>query len=127
MNELIKSFGANAGRIWELLDREGPQVRTKIQKKTGLREEELYGAIGWLARENKIKRERRTYKIGSTNMTSTIGLNAGKVWEVLKRDDEVDVNAIARITKIEKRDCYSALGWLAREGKISTRTTVKKK
>ena len=127
MSEVIKSFGTNAGKIYDVLNFEGPQVQTKLQKKTNMRDEEFYGAVGWLARENKICKEKRTYKIGETNLTNHIGVYAGKIWEVLGRNNEIDINAMSRITKIEKIDCYSALGWLAREGKITARITVRKK
>jgi hypothetical protein len=127
MSEIIKSFGNNAGKIYNILNGEGPQVQTKLQKKTNLRNEEFYGAVGWLARENKIYKEKRTYKIGETNLTNHIGINAGKIWEVLGRNNEIDINAMSRVTKIEKMDCYCALGWLAREGKITARITVRKR
>ncbi len=127
MSDVIKSFGNNAGKLWDTLDTEGPQVQTKLLKKTNLRNEEFYSAIGWLARENKIYKDKRTYKIGETNLTEKIGSDAGKVWQVLGGSNEIDVNAISRLTKIEKMDCYSALGWLAREGSITARITVRKR
>ena len=126
MNEIIKSFGHNAGKIWDVLET-GSQVQTKIMKKTKLSENEFFGAIGWLARENKIYKDKRTYTIGETNLTETIGTNAGRIWAALNKDNEIDVSAISRLTKIEKKDCYSALGWLACEGKITARITVRKK
>ncbi|MCK5030791.1 MAG: winged helix-turn-helix domain-containing protein, partial [Thermoplasmatales archaeon] len=52
---------------------------------------------------------------------------AGKIWEVLGRNNEIDINAMSRVTKIEKIDCYCALGWLAREGKITARISVRKR
>jgi len=127
MSEVVKTFGNNAGKIWNILNREGPQVQTKIQQKAHLRTEEFYGAVGWLARENKIYKYKRTYKVGDTNLTDIIGKNAGKVWDVLARNNEIDINSIARVTNISKYDCYSALGWLAREGKISARISVRKR
>jgi len=127
MSDVIKSFGNNAGKLWETLNTDGPQVQTKLLKKTNLRNEEFYSAIGWLARENKIYKDKRTYKIGETNLTEKIGSDAGKVWQVLGGSNEIDVNAISRLTKIEKMDCYSALGWLAREGRITARITVRKR
>ena len=127
MNEIIKSFGHNAGKLWETLSTEGPQVQTKLMKKAKLREEEFYGAIGWLSRENKIVRNKRTYKIGETNLTDKIGSDAGKLWQVLGRNNEFDISTISRLVKIEKKDCYTALGWLAREGKITTKVKVKRK
>ena len=65
MNEIIKSYGYNAGKIYEALTNEGPQVQTKLMKKTGISENEFYWAVGWLARENKIYRDKRTYRIGN--------------------------------------------------------------
>jgi len=122
-----KIFGFNAGKIWEFLENEGGQVQTKIMKNANLTDEEFYGAIGWLARENKICKDKRTYKLGETNLTDQIGWNAGKVWEVLTSSSEIDVSAIARKAKIPKQDCYTAIGWLAREGKITGKMMVKKK
>ena len=127
MSDVIKSFGNNAGKLWDILNTNGPQVQTKLLKKINLRNEEFYSAVGWLARENKIYKDKRTYKIGETNLTEKIGSDAGKVWLVLGGSNEIDVNAISRLTKIEKMDCYSALGWLAREGRITARITVRKK
>ena len=94
---------------------------------TNLKNDDFYGAVGWLARENKIYKEKRTYKLGITNLTSVIGTNAGKVWDILNKRNEIDVSSIVRLSKISKNDCYSALGWLAREGKITTKIIVKKK
>jgi hypothetical protein len=127
MNEVIKSFGHNAGLIWDTLTHEGPQVQTKLLKMTNLTNDEFFGAIGWLARENKICKEKRTYKLGETNLINKIGADAGKVWSILTSRNEVDISSISRLAKISKWDCYSALGWLAREGKINVKTTVKKK
>ncbi len=127
MSDVIKSFGNNAGTLWDTLNAEGPQVQTKLLKRANLRNEEFYSAVGWLARENKIYKDKRTYKIGETNLTEKIGSDAGKVWQILGGSNEIDVNAISRLTKIEKMDCYSALGWLAREGSITARITVRKR
>jgi hypothetical protein len=127
MNEIIKSFGHSAGRLWDILNNEGPQVHTKLINKTKLRDDDFYGAVGWLARENKIYRDKRTYKIGETNLTEKIGSDAGKIWQILSKNNEIDISTISRLLKIEKRDCYSALGWLAREGKIIAKIKVKRK
>lgn len=126
MNEILKSFGHNAGKLWATLNDKGPQVQTKLIKITNMRNEEFYGAVGWLARENKIYLDKRTYRIGETNLTDKIGKNAGKVWDVIGRN-EIDISSIARLSNVNKIDCYSALGWLAREGKISAKITIKKK
>lgn len=122
-----KTFGNNAGKLWDTLEEFGPQVQTKLVEKTQLTEDEFYGAIGWLARENKVRKEKRTYRIGDTNLTDEIGSNAGKVWTVLKKRNDIDVATISRLSKVSKKDCYSALGWLAREEKISAKIAVRKK
>ncbi len=127
MSDVEKSIGNNAGRIWDFLSDEGPQVRSKIIEYTKMPEEDFFGAIGWLARENKIRKDKRTYKIGDTNLTIKIGSDAGKVWEVLHKRNDLDISVIARLSKVNKKDCYSALGWLAREGKVTAKIAVRKK
>ena len=127
LNYMVKSYGNNAGKIWETLEEYGPQVQTKLIEKAQLTEDEFYGAIGWLARENNVRKDRRTYKIGETNLTTEIGTNAGKVWDVLKKRNDFDVTTISRLSKVSKKDCYSALGWLAKEEKISAKIAVRKK
>ena len=127
MSDVIRSFGNNAGKLWKTLSDEGPQVRSKLLDSTQLTKDEFYGAIGWLAREDKVRKDKRTYKIGNTNLTDKIGEDAGKVWSVLQKRNDIDVSAIARTAKVTKRDCYSALGWLAREGKITAKIAVRKK
>ena len=127
MSEIMKTFGNNAGILWETLEEYGPQVQKKLIEKTQLTEDEFYSAIGWLARENKVRKEKRTYKIGDTNLTSEIGINAGKVWDVLKKRSDIDITSICQISKVRKEDCYSAIGWLARENKISAKIAVRKK
>ena len=52
-------FGADAGLVWEALNKNGPSIIGDIVKATGLRRELVYGALGWLGRENKITIERR--------------------------------------------------------------------
>jgi hypothetical protein len=127
MTDVEKTIGNNAGRIWTFLSEEGPQVRSKIIEKTQMAEEEFFGAIGWLARENKIRKEKRTFSIGETNLTDKVGDNAGKVWDVLHKRNDLDITGIARLSKVKKRDCYSAIGWLAREGKVTAKISVRKK
>ena len=127
LNYMVKSFGNNAGKIWETLEQDGPQVQKKLMEKAQLTEDEFYGAIGWLAREDKVRKDKRTYTICETNLTEDIGTNAGRVWEVLKKRNDLDMVTISRLSKVPKRDCYSALGWLAREDKVSAKISVRKK
>ena len=52
-------FGTIAGIVWEALSKNGPSNIDNIVKATGLRRELVYGALGWLGRENKITVERQ--------------------------------------------------------------------
>jgi len=52
-------FGVKAGIVWEALNQNGPSTIGDIVQATSLRREEVYGALGWLGRENKIAAERR--------------------------------------------------------------------
>jgi len=70
----------------------------------------------WLART---RREdlcvNNMYKLGDTNLTPKIGVDAGKVWNTVARQWEMDISTIARVAQIPRVDAYQALGWLARE------------
>ena len=46
-------FGVDAGIVWEALNKNGPSIIGDIVKATGFRRELVYGALGWLGRENK--------------------------------------------------------------------------
>lgn len=127
MGEIGKSYGYNAGKIWKKLNENGPLSQSKLLKQVNLKKDEFFSAIGWLARENKIYKENDLYMIGDTNLTEQIGADAGKIWEVLDTRKKRDISSISRMIKIDKNSCYSALGWLAREGKITVQMTVKKK
>lgn len=118
MRDISQNFGVNAGKIWNVLYKKGPQTETNLLKNTKLNETDFYAAVGWLARENKICITGTKYKLGETNLTYTIGNNAGKVWDTLNNEGTVDVSTIAKVTKIKTYDAYSALGWLARENKV---------
>jgi phosphoglycerol transferase MdoB-like AlkP superfamily enzyme len=52
-------FGAKAGIVWEALNKNGPSNIGDIAKATGMRRELVYGALGWLGREDKISVDRR--------------------------------------------------------------------
>lgn len=48
----------------------------------------------------------------------TIGNNAGLIWTALS-NGELNVKAVKKATKLNEKDLNMALGWLAREGKVS--------
>jgi hypothetical protein len=121
MNNHINELGKNAGKIWQTLYNNGTLIsQSKLQRKTSLSDQEFHGAIGWLARENKIKKIGITYQLGSTNLTSKIGTNAGKIWKTLASTKEADITTIMKQTGMRETDAHSAIGWLARENKIDT-------
>jgi len=118
MGEINNSYGQVAGRIWETINFSGPLDETNIIKKTNLKKNDFYAGIGWLARENKILKNGNKYQLGDTNLTDKIGINAGRIWDLLTSQENINISNIAKITKIPIKDAYSALGWLARENKI---------
>lgn len=56
--------------------------------------------------------------------TEKIGSNAGLVWSALS-NGELEVKAVKKATKLTEKDLNLALGWLAREGKVSFREEEK--
>lgn len=52
-------------------------------------------------------------------LTDAIGENAGKVWQVLKDKGSLNIAALKKSTKLDDKSLYLALGWLAREGKLT--------
>lgn len=46
------------------------------------------------------------------------GVNAGKVWTVLKTKGALNARKIAKETQLKPNDVFGALGWLGKEGKI---------
>jgi len=121
----VTQFGEHAGKVWEALNCKGPLSETKLLTMTLLDERELQAAIGWLARENKICKNGTVYKLGETNLTTKIGMDAGKVWGVLSQKGETDVQMLARMARMDVSEMFSALGWLAREEKIATKIDEK--
>ena len=118
MIDVTEEFGLNAGRIWRTLNESGPLTEIQLIQDTGLRENEFYAAVGWLARENKIKRDNRKYQLDETNLAFEIGEDAGKILTTLNTKDEINTNQISRMVNLDERNIFSALGWLARENKI---------
>jgi hypothetical protein len=50
-----------------------------------------------------------------------IGATAGKVWQVLKKEEEADISRLPRMVSEKPVIVNQALGWLAREGKLEYR------
>ena len=47
-------IGLNAGKVWEALNAADAMGVKQLKKVTKLKEKEMFAAIGWLAREDKI-------------------------------------------------------------------------
>ncbi len=52
-------FGANAGVVWRFLNSNGPTNIDGIVRATKLSRDLVFGALGWLGRENKIIMEKK--------------------------------------------------------------------
>ena len=52
-----KFIGLNAGIIWRIISDQQKWKYSELKQKSGLPDKELYAAIGWLAREDKIEIE----------------------------------------------------------------------
>ena len=49
-----EKIGNDAGQVWTVLDAQGTKSVKELKKATKLIDKEIYAAIGWLAREEKI-------------------------------------------------------------------------
>lgn len=52
---MLEDIGEAAGKVWKHLDSRGAQSISRIQRETGLSQSLTYLALGWLAREGKIR------------------------------------------------------------------------
>lgn len=53
-------------------------------------------------------------------MIEVIGSNAGLVWNALDKLGKMDIKALKKATKLRTdKELYAAIGWLAKEGKLS--------
>jgi hypothetical protein len=119
MINTIEQFGRNAGIVWNVLNSYNSLSDSELIELTSLRKYELYIAIGWLAREDKIKKDGENFKLDNSNLDYQIGLNAGRIWRLLFHEGDLDFNNLLKKLDINETDLYSAIGWLARENKIN--------
>jgi len=120
MIDIIGEFGLNAGKVWNILNSCGSLTEDELIEKTGLDMEKIHIAVGWLARENKIFSDGRLFKLGETNLTSKVGENAGQLSKAIGTK-KVDIFNISGLTHMLEKDIFTALGWLAREGKLNSK------
>jgi hypothetical protein len=50
-----ETIGEQAGRLWQILKEKGPMTAAQATKVLGLKSADVDRAIGWLARESKLK------------------------------------------------------------------------
>ena len=48
-----------------------------------------------------------------------IGYDAGKIWQVIGENKQIKISDLKKITKMDIKDLFLGLGWLARENKVS--------
>ena len=56
---------------------------------------------------------------------NNIGNNAGLVWNALNSNGKMTETKLKKETALGSAEFYTALGWLAREGKLNVETEVK--
>ena len=56
---------------------------------------------------------------------NNIGNNAGLVWNALNSNGKLTEAKLKKETGLSGADFYTALGWLAREGKLNNEVEVK--
>ena len=54
-SSIIEEIGDTAGRVWRALSENGPLTMAKLLKKVDEPRDTVLQALGWLAREEKIK------------------------------------------------------------------------
>jgi len=52
--KMKEKIGSDAGLVWKVLDAQGEKSVKELKKATKLVDKEIYAAIGWLAREEKL-------------------------------------------------------------------------
>ena len=109
----------HAGKVWEILQEHGDLATHHLEEIGTLHTKDVAAAVGWLARENKVCKHNDMYQLGPTNLTSSIGKNAGVVWMTLHIWEPVDIDKLTVLTRLTPEEVLAAVGWLAREGKIT--------
>lgn len=116
--ELKEEIGINAGRLWNTISRVNKASFTKLRSESDLGNNQVYEAIGWLAREDKISKEGRDYVLKSTNLTFEVGTNAGKIYDLIKENNNLSLKDLVERSDMRKKDILTAIGWLSKENKL---------
>lgn len=49
-----EEIGMNAGLVWNALNEKGPMTVKDLRKATKLKDKQIFAALGWLSREDKV-------------------------------------------------------------------------
>jgi len=60
-------------------------------------------------------------------MNENVGLSAGQLWKALEKSSPLSVTELKAKTNLDQDMVMLALGWLAREDKVTLNKTAKKK
>lgn len=55
-------------------------------------------------------------------MTDTIGIAAGVIWQYLEQNGSASATKIGKDTDLDSKALHRAIGWLAKEDKLSFET-----
>jgi chromosome segregation ATPase len=108
-------IGLNAGKVWNVLQENQSLTQHQILSLTGLDSDKFNQAIGWLSRENKVRKDGEFFSLSETNLTASIGANAGIIVSALE-DLKESVEGLQQLTMVQPDEFQQAIGWLAREG-----------
>jgi predicted RNase H-like nuclease (RuvC/YqgF family) len=108
-------IGLNAGKVWNVLKENQSLTQHQILTLTGLNSDKFNQVIGWLSRENKVRKDGEFFSLSETNLTASIGANASLVVTVLE-DLKESVEGLQQLTMIQPDEFQQAIGWLSREG-----------
>lgn len=61
-------------------------------------------------------------KLKVITMSNSIGEAAGQIWNYLNENGAASVNKVSTETGLNKNDVHRAIGWLAKEDKLSFET-----
>jgi predicted HTH transcriptional regulator len=55
----------------------------------------------------------------SPDLNEGVGSAAGKIWDFLNENGQASASKLTESTGLDRNDVQRAIGWLAREGKLS--------
>jgi len=60
---LDSEIGSHAGRVWKILDIWGESDFVTLKRLSDLKDDQVHSALGWLAREDKIKFDEKRFTL----------------------------------------------------------------